>query len=258
MHDHPEPDVIADNRRYWESLAPHRRGEPIDFFRSGGSALDRNELVAVGEVRGRRVLQLACSMGDEALTFARLGAEVTAVDIAPSHLATGREKAAALGVDVDFREQDMMDLDPSITGFDLIFISWGGLCWVPDLPAWARSMAGRLNPGGALVISEHHPLWEVLTVAENGVLSVSGDYFNSGRDGYSDPLKAPQVTQQIGVPQIPHRSYVWNLGCVVSAVLAADLRLRSLQEFAVAQMYPGIGVAAEQIPATFLLTAVLD
>ncbi|HWD77567.1 MAG TPA: class I SAM-dependent methyltransferase, partial [Kribbella sp.] len=119
-------EVVSRNRIYWEQLAPHRPGEPLEFFLECGSALTEPELALVGDVRGRRVLQLACSVGDEALTFAQLGAVVTAVDLAPSHLASGRAKGQALGVQVDFIEQDMMTLDPAVTGFDLIYISWGG------------------------------------------------------------------------------------------------------------------------------------
>jgi 2-polyprenyl-3-methyl-5-hydroxy-6-metoxy-1,4-benzoquinol methylase len=256
MSEQSASSVVLDNRRYWEALAPHRTGESIESIRSGTSVLNDHERRAIGDVRGRRVLQLACSVGDEALTFAQSGAHVTAVDLAPSHLATGRAKAEALGLTVDFQEQDMMNLDPGVTGFDLIFISWGGICWAPDIDAWARLVAERLNPGGTVVISEHHPLWEVLTVADQQRLSVTGDYFNSAHDVYADPLKAPEITRKVGVPDLPHRSFVWSIGSVVSAVLAAGLTLRSLQEFSVTDMYPGLGDGADRIPATYLLTAV--
>jgi len=224
-------EVASQNREYWEHLAPHRQGEPVQFFLDGGSALTQDEIAAVGDVLSRRVLQLACSMGDEALTCAQRGAAVTAVDIAAAHLATGRAKAEALGLDVTFVEQDMMTLDAQITGFDVIYISWGGLCWAPSITDWTRLVAGRLNPGGVLVVSEHHPLWEVLTVRGEGNLSINGDYFGVGRDGYVDPLKAPQITRQLGTPDIPHRSFVWSISRVVSAVIDAGLTLRSLQEF---------------------------
>ncbi|MBO0812569.1 MAG: AAA family ATPase [Microlunatus sp.] len=248
--------IVRQNRDYWEALAPHRLGEPVEFFRNGGSALTDAERAALGEVAGRRVLQLACSVGDEALSFAMLGADVTAVDIAPSHLATGRAKAAELGLDVTFAEQDMMILDPAISGFDVVYISWGGLCWVPDLNAWARLVAGRLNPGGILVISEHHPLWEVLTVTGDSRLMISGDYFGSGRIWYADALKAPEITRTIGTPDVSHRSFVWGIGRVVTAVLDAGLTLTSLQEFGDPTMYPGLGDAADDLPAIYLLAAV--
>ncbi|MGC4941840.1 class I SAM-dependent methyltransferase [Kribbella sp. DT2] len=244
--------VVAQNRQYWEALAPHRPGESVEFFRSGGTALNEDELAAVGDVRGRRVLQLACSVGDEALSFARLGADVVAVDLAPTHLATGRAKAEALGLAVDFREQDMMALDPELTGFDLIFISWGGICWVPDVNRWAADLAARLAAGGKLVISEHHPIWEVLTVT--APMRVNGDYFTPARVGTADPLKAPQITREFKTP-ITSRSFVWSIGAVVTAVLEAGLTLGSLQEFPAPEMYADLGEEAGHLPATYLITA---
>lgn len=255
MSPHEHDDVVQQNRAYWEHLAPHRKGEPVGFFQNGGSALTVHEIEEAGDLKGRRVLQLACSTGDEALSFAQLGAEVTAVDIAPSHLATGRDKAVRLGLSVDFIEQDMTDLDSRLTGFDLVYISWGGLCWAPDLTAWTKQVAQRLAPGGRLMISEHHPLWEVLSVRNDATLSISGDYFKAGRDGYDDPWKAPQVTRYLGQPALLHRSYVWNIGSVISAVLDAGLAVTSFQEFAEARMYPGLGERAQNVPATYVLTA---
>jgi SAM-dependent methyltransferase len=173
----PEPsaaEVVTQNKKYWEFLAPHRSGEPVEFFQDGGSALSEAELAVIGDVQGRRVLQLAGSIGDEGLTFALRGADVTVVDIAPSHLETGRAKAAALGLSVAYIEQDMMRLDPDITGFDIIYISSGGICWAPNISDWAALVADRLNNGGLLVIQEHHPLWEVLTVRGMGELVVTG------------------------------------------------------------------------------------
>jgi len=134
-------------------------------------------------------------------------------------------------------------------------ISWGGLCWAPDINAWTHLVAQRLNHGGSLVISEHHPLWEVLTVTDEDRLSVSGDYFVPDRAGYADPLKAPEITRTLGVPDLPHKSFVWSIGNVIGAVLTAGLTLRSFQEFSESDMYPALGDTADRIPATYLLTA---
>lgn len=255
MSTHEHNDVVARNRAYWEDLAPHRKGEPVEFFQRGGSALTAHEIAAVGDLAGRRVLQLACSVGDEALTFASLGAEVTAVDISPTHLATGREKASELGLSVEYLERDMNALDDDVGEFDIIYISWGGICWVPDLTAWTDRIARRLVPGGRLVISEHHPLWEVLSVEDDATLSVSGDYFDIRRDGYVDPMKAPQVTRELCQPSLPHSSFVWSIGAVISAVLDAGLKVTSFQEFPEPDMYAGLGANAQSIPATYLLGA---
>lgn len=44
---------------------------------------------------------------------------------------------------------------------------------------------------------------------------------------------------------------------MVSAVLAAGLTVRSLQEFPDPDMYAGLGQGATYLPATYLLTASL-
>ncbi len=248
--------VTRQNQLYWESIAADRLGQPLEFFRDGGCALSEEELAATGDPAGLQVLHLACSMGDECISFARLGAErVVGVDLSPTHLATGRAKVAALGVDVDLKEGDLTALDPELTGFDLIFIAGGGLCWVPDLDAWSRTIAERLTAGGRVVISEHHPLWEVLSVAGPDRLSVSGDYFSPTRGGYADPAKAPQVTLGRTDPLPDHTSFVWSLGRLVTALLGAGLAIRGLQEYAEPELYRGLGPAASAIPASYLLTA---
>ncbi|SDS89367.1 Methyltransferase domain-containing protein [Microlunatus soli] len=247
--------MVEQNRLYWEAIAPGRLGESIEFLRSGGSALTDDELALIGDPTGLRVLQLACSVGDESLTLARNGAQVTAVDLAEGHLRTGRQKAAALGVKINFLRQDMMALAPELAGFDRVLISGGGLCWVPDLDRWAVDVAGRLTPGGRIVISEHHPLWEVLTVNGENSLLVSADYFGQGRDGYTDPMKAPQVTWGSTAELPEHRSFVWGIGAVVTALVAAGLMIESLREWAAPDMYPGLGTVADRIPSAYLLSA---
>ncbi len=248
--------VTRQNRDYWESIAAGRLGEPAEFFRDGGSALSDDELAATGDPAGQRVLHLACSISDEGISFAQRGAKaVVGVDISPTHLATGRAKAAAVGVDLDLREGDLTALDPALTSFDLIFIGGGGLCWVPDLDAWSRTVAERLVPGGRVVISEHHPLWEVLTVAGPNRLTVTADYFDPSRQGYDDPAKAPQVTLGMTDPLPPHTSFVWGLGRVVTALLGAGLTIRVLREFAQPELYQGLGPEAAAVPASYLLAA---
>jgi ubiquinone/menaquinone biosynthesis C-methylase UbiE len=52
----------------------------------------------LGDLRGKRVLELGCGPGDYTIIMARRGADVTALDIAPSSLHITRERAEASGV----------------------------------------------------------------------------------------------------------------------------------------------------------------
>ena len=255
MDEHPDRALVRENGRYWDRLAAHRHGEPVSFFARGSSALMPEELEILGDTAGLRVLHLACSTGDEALTFAQRGAVVTAVDLAESHISTASSKATALGLDVEFVVADITALPASLAGFDVIYLSWGGICWIPDLASWTAEMTRRLLPGGRLVVSEHHPLWEVLTVRGVDEVEVRGDYFTPRRDGYPDPLKAPAVTRDLHPSEATPHSFVWGLGSVVEAVVGAGMVVERLTELPDPAMYPGLGDAAARIPAIYILSA---
>ncbi|MFF0343267.1 class I SAM-dependent methyltransferase [Kribbella sp. NPDC004875] len=247
-------DITRQNGDYWEAMAAHRRGVTVEYLQSGGEVVSPEELAVIGPVDGRRFLHVAASVGDAALSLALQGARAVAVDIAPSHVETGRAKAAELGIDVEFQVGDMTALRADLTGFDTIYISWGGLCWVPDLRAWVADMATRLTPGGRLVIAEHHPVWEVLSVTGPDQLTLSASYFEQEWIGPRDLAKEPQVVKELGLEWRPHKAFVWNLGDVISAFLEAGLVVVALRESQVPQMYAGF-THAGHLPATYVAAA---
>jgi SAM-dependent methyltransferase len=244
-------EITHQNGHYWEAIAAHRPGETVEYLRSGGEVIGPEELTLIGPVAGRRFLQVAASVGDAALSLALQGAKAVAVDIAPSHVEIGRAKAAELGVYVDYRVADMTALPDDLTGFDTIYISWGGLCWVPDLRAWVADMATRLSPGGRLVIAEHHPVWEVLSVAGPELLALSASYFEQEWIGPRDLAKEPQVVKKLGLEWQPHQAFVWNLGDFVTAFLQAGLVVLALQEFHDREMYSGF-THGRHLPAVYI------
>jgi SAM-dependent methyltransferase len=243
-------EITRQNGHYWEAIAAHRPGETVEYLRSGGEVIGPEELTLIGPVAGRKFLQVAASVGDAALSLALQGAKAVAVDIAPSHVELGRAKAAELGVDVDYRVGDMTSLPDDLTDFDTIYISWGGLCWVPDLRAWVADMATRLSPGGRLVIAEHHPMWEILSVAGPEQLALSASYFEQEWIGPRDLAKEPQVVKELGLEWQPHHAFVWNLGEVVTAFLDAGLTVVALKEFHDREMYSGF-THSHHLPATY-------
>lgn len=247
-------DKIAENAAFWEALAPHRPGAPLAAIRSR-TVLDVHEIEAMGDVAGKRVLQLAASVGDESLQLALMGSVVTAVDIAPSHVKTGRAKAAELGVDVDFRIGDMTRLSPDLQDVDLMYVSWGGVCWVPDLHGWLRDLAERLTAGGRIVIAEHHPIWEVLTVAGPSLLRVSRSYFDQGGRQSDDPDKGPQVARTLSTTLPPSSSFVWTLGDIVTGFLDAGLVVTRLREYGDGELYPGFAESSH-LPSTYIAVGV--
>jgi 2-polyprenyl-3-methyl-5-hydroxy-6-metoxy-1,4-benzoquinol methylase len=74
-----------------------------------------------------RILDLACGFGRHANRLAALGHSVTGVDYMPGFIALARQKAAEMGVQVDYRQGDMR-LVSFLEEFDrvlLLFTSFG-------------------------------------------------------------------------------------------------------------------------------------
>src|SRR5690349_21162647 len=69
---------------------------------------------------GARVLDVACGTGNTAIPAARLGAQVTGVDIAPNLLAQARERAAQEQLRAEFQEGDAEQLQFPDNAFDVV------------------------------------------------------------------------------------------------------------------------------------------
>jgi SAM-dependent methyltransferase len=98
-----------------------------------------------------RILDLACGFGRHANRLAVLGHSVTGVDFTPGFLEIARQKAAEMGVQVDYRQGDMRQLG-FVEEFDrvlLLFTSFG--YFEDDENAQVlENMARALKPGGLL------------------------------------------------------------------------------------------------------------
>ena len=114
-------------------------------------------LALVGDVRGRRLLDLGCGEGAYSRELARRGARVTGVDGSGTLIAAARKRAAAAGLDIDHQQANASALDRFASGsFDLIVASMV-LMNVEDYPGAIREAYRVLAPGGAIALSITHP-----------------------------------------------------------------------------------------------------
>jgi SAM-dependent methyltransferase len=244
----------AVNRASWDAIAGHRPPPPAEFFTSGGSTLDAIETDLLPDVTGRSLLHLACANGTDSLSWAARGAQVTGVDISSVGIAVARESASRAGIAATFLVADMFDLPAELGAFDIVYASWGVVCWVPDLDEWMRIVTTHLKPGGTFALFEHHPLWEILGVRGPATVEVTTDYF-----GRTRPTPAPldQSKRPTGsTPATAFRSFLWPIGDVVTAVLRAGLVLDTLVEQPEPEMWAGLDdAAAARLPAVYAVIA---
>jgi len=247
--------ITEANRISWNTIAHKRTGVAIDVLRNGGVTLEGFERELAGDVAGRRVLHLACSYGDEVLSWANLGATATGIDISEVAIEAAKSRAAQAGIAADFRRADLFQLPGDLVDLDLIYLSWGAICWVPDLAAFAALVFARLRPGGAVLLCDHHPVWEVLSVHGENSLTTVGDYFSRDRAVTTqDDAKRPTGARgEAGAPAFS--SFVWPISEVVMALVGAGLRLEAFFEAPEESLYAGLGEAASRLPAYYVIKA---
>jgi SAM-dependent methyltransferase len=239
------------NRVCWDQIAPARAPEPAEFFAAGGSTLDDCEIAALPDVAGQRLLHLQCASGNESLSWAVRGAQVVGVDISAVAVRLATERAAQTGLAARFVAADVYDLPTELVGFDVVYARSGVVCWLPSLDRWARTVAGRLRPGGRFLLYEHHPVWEATAGAPDALRPVADYFGRSTPVAGLDPTRRPRAA----VPDRSFVSFLWPLGDVVTALARAGLRIELVVEHPVPELY-GAGPAAARWPGTYLIRAV--
>lgn len=227
------------NRLSWNEATRAHNAHKIDqaaFLRSGGSTLFPEELELLGPLEGKSLLHLQCNAGQDSLSLARLGARVTGVDISDEAIEFARVLSASSGIPATFHRSDLYEWFPQSPEFDLVFCSYGALCWLSDLPAWARGVARCLAPGGRLVLLEFHP---VLMCFELD-WSLNFPYFSdqpipqeSGVGDYVGPSLAPSgfAPRPDFANSRPCYEFQWTTGELVTSVCRAGLRVEQLVEY---------------------------
>lgn len=228
------------NRNLWNTWTPiHERSRlyALDEFRSGSLSLQSAERELVGDVAGKSLLHLQCHFGMDTLSWARLGACVTGVDISDAAIELAQRLAKEVALAGRFIRCDIYDLPQHLDEqFDIVYTSYGVLAWLSDLPAWARLIARYLRPGGKFYLLEGHPFVQVFTAGADARsfadFRVTNSYFAKG------PYRLENERSYAMTPEDPSHAktecYEWThtVSDIVNALAGAGLRIERMQEYA--------------------------
>lgn len=243
----PDRESHEANRQSWNAATRahnSHKGDQAAFFRRGGATLFPEECELLGDVAGQRLVHLQCNAGQDTLSLARRGAEVVGVDISDEAITFARQLSADTGIAAEFIRADVYDWLATAAQqppFDIVFCSYGALCWLSDLNAWARGVAAILKPGGRFVCVEFHPVammfdedWDHVWPYSTGGEAIHfadgvGDYVAASGAGLAPSGYEPGVEDF----QNPHPSceYAWGIGETLSAILDAGLALEVFREY---------------------------
>jgi ubiquinone/menaquinone biosynthesis C-methylase UbiE len=109
-----------------------------------------------GVKAGQHVLDVACGTGVVAVTAARIGAKVSALDLTPELLERARENFQIAAVEVDAREGDAEKLPFGDAAFDVVMSQFGHM-FAPRPALAVAEMLRVLKPGGTIAFSTWPP-----------------------------------------------------------------------------------------------------
>lgn len=105
---------------------------------------------------GQRVLDVGSGTGVAAVTAARAGATVNALDLTPALLEHAKKNAALAGVEVQFKEGDVEKLPYEDASFDVVISQFGHM-FAPRPDMAIAEMLRVLKSGGTIAFSTWPP-----------------------------------------------------------------------------------------------------
>ena len=131
----------------------------LEAFKAGKSSLNKYELDALGDVSGKSLLHLQCHFGQDTLSWSRMGATCTGVDLSDNAIGLAQQLNQELKQDATFVCCNVLDTSQHVLEtFDIVFTSYGTIGWLPDLKPWAQMISERLKEGGTFYIVDFHPI----------------------------------------------------------------------------------------------------
>lgn len=221
-------DYAKANKTWWDAVTPiHSRSKLYDVnsFKKGKSSLFPIEEKELGNVKGKTMLHLMCHFGQDSLSWARKGAIVTGVDFSTDSIKLAKKLSKEINVPATFLCCDIYDLPKTLDKkFDIVFLSYGVLCWIGDIKKWAKIVSHFVADGGTFYITELHPFTNMLSYD----FKLYFKYFDKG----------PYVDDEPGTytdwnEEIKGDTYIWlhTMGDVLNALISAGLKIKFLHEF---------------------------
>jgi SAM-dependent methyltransferase len=233
------------NQKHWNQRTEiHVRSKfyQVEQFLRGASSLNQIELSELGEVNHKTLLHLQCHFGLDTLSWARRGAIVTGVDFSDEAIKQANELKKETRLRGDFICADILEYGKKARSrFDIVFTSYGVVCWLPNLQEWAQTIANCLDTHGTFYMVEFHPCLD---------LFFGYSYFHT-----LEPYREETGTYTENSGDFKSACHTWShsLSDILNALLAAGIEISQFNEFPYSP-YNCFDHMEERQPGTFFLT----
>jgi SAM-dependent methyltransferase len=223
---------------HWTKVHENSAFYDVEGFKAGATSLWPLELEELGPFvrEGSTLLHLQCHFGLDTLSWARLGAEVVGLDLSDEAVALARRLAGETGLSgrAEFICSDLYDASDHLGDreFDIVFVSWGAIEWLPDLERWAGVIARHLRPGGTFYMAEIHPFAYALDeVPGEHDVQVKYGLLPAPDRPEVDPVQGSYADRDADSTGLVAYGWQHSFAEIIGALTGAGLRLEHLHEF---------------------------
>jgi SAM-dependent methyltransferase len=175
---------VRANRRWWDAAAPAYLAEhgsdlgDADFLWCPEGVREADARL-LGDVQGRRVLEIGCGSAPCARWLRREGADVVALDVSAAMLARAAALNRSTGIAVPLLQADAGALPLGDASVDVACSAFGGLPFLADVEGALAEVSRVLRPSGRFVASVNHPMrWPFPDSPDPGDLRIVSSYFD--------------------------------------------------------------------------------
>jgi SAM-dependent methyltransferase len=230
-------DYAEANMAFWNTrVAAHAESPDYGLQRFRDDPAHLSDVVAfdrprLGDIDGLRGIHLQCHIGTDTVSLARLGAQMTGLDLSAPALEVAAGLARDAGVAATFVQAHTFEALGAVEpeSFDLVYTGVGALNWLPSIRTWAEVVCGLLKPGGRLFIREGHPvLWSLADARPDRLLALEYPYFESEGELFGGDGTYAATDEELG--------FVWTvefnhgLGEIMTALIEAGMAIVSFEE----------------------------
>ncbi len=223
-------EYISINKSLWNKRTEiHLKSDfyNLDDFLHGKNSLNEIELNLLGNIQNKSILHLQCHFGQDTISLARMGAEVTGVDFSEKAIEAGIELARKTKTNnTEFICCDIYELPNYLNKtFDIVFTSYGTVGWLPDIDKWAKIVSQYLKSGGKFIFAEFHPfVW----IFDNNFEKIIYNYSKSDAI-----IETEQGTYADKNANIGFQSVNWNhsLSEVLNSLIDNNIDIKQFKEF---------------------------
>lgn len=154
-----------------------------EFFEACTAPENRYIMQSLGDVRGKKLLELGCGLGEASVYFAKKGADVTATDLSTGMLRVAEKVAHKHGVSLTTAQAYSHQTPFPDNSFDIVYT--GNTLHHVDIDDTLKEAQRILKPGGVFVS------WD--PIAHNPIINVYRKMAMGVRTEDEHPLRMDQI-----------------------------------------------------------------